>query len=295
MAFNLEDKVKWTELSPSLQQKFIDLQDAISDQHFQYNEFSDGIRWTVGDTPPFNPKNNAEMWFDTKYKVIRAYASNNWEFTRAAWYGGDQSGITPPPTTDNPVPDPDIPTYEPKTYTYTYLTHNESQNSVTHQYNEQLCTIEEDGSQNVRYVFQGTECKYRVQINVGSLSNTAGQVVCYLLGVTGANTVPVELGTAHLWKVDKGVGNIDVTNSLNDYDWCIFDTDSPGRMVVKINPGDKPNDTTWQSTYFPADFPYRYPISTWTGGSGTTPAPPTRNYPTIKGSFSITVTVSCKY
>lgn len=295
MAFNLEDKMKWSELAPSLQDKFIELEDAIKDQNVSYTQESSDIRWTVGDTPPFNPKNNAEMWFDTKYKVLRAFAQNNWEFTRAAWYGGDSSGITPPPTTDDPTPDPDIPEYEPQEYTYTYLTHTESQNSITHEYNADICTIEADGSQNVRYIFQGTNSKYHIVINVDSLTNASGQVVCYLLGVTGSTDVPVELGSAHLWKVDKGVGNIDIEEGVEDRGWCIFDTDSPGRMVVKINPGDKPNDTTFQSTYFPADFPYRYPIASWTGGAGTVPPAPARNYPTISGSFSINIEVKSTY
>ena len=220
-----------------------------------FDNLMNNSRLTISTDPPMHSETNRDVWWDDNYDVVRAYMAqyndneqlgdSSWQYTRAAWYGGDSSGITPPPTTDDPTPDPDVPTYEPETRTYTYLTHTESQNSLTHEYNEQLCTIEADGSQNVRYVYQGTECKYQVQINVDSLNNSAGQVVGYLLGVTGANTVPVELGTAHLWKVDKGVGNVDVTESLNDYDWCIFDTDSPGRQVVKINPGDKPNDTIW--------------------------------------------------
>lgn len=295
MAFNLEDKMKWSELSPSLQKKFTELQDAIADQNRDYTVNTTNVRWTVGDTAPFNPVNNGEMWFDTKYKVVRGYAQNNWEFTRAAWYGGDSSGITPPPTTDDPTPDPDIPTYEPTVHSYTYLTHTESANSITHEYNDTICTTEADGSQNVRFRFSGTDCKYNVNINVNSLSNSSGQTVCYLLGVTGSQDTPIELGDSHLWKVDKGVGNVNQDYGLEAYDWCVFDTDSQKRTVVKINPGDKPNDTTWQSTYFSSEFPYRYPIASWTGGSSSTPPAPTRNYPAISGSFSITVSVSDTY
>lgn len=289
MAFNKENKIKWSEISPSLQSRFTALEDATRNQLSSAKKLTNGIRFTFSDTPPFNLKNNSEIWIDTKYRVIRTFADQNLEFTRAAWYGGDPSGITPPPSEDPETPGIDVPPYEPTEHTGTYLTHTESATSVIHEYGDEYISYNSEGETSVMYNFVGMG-KVRIQIT----TNVTNDVdVGYLLGVTGANGVYQENGTPYIWTIKKGV-TVDQTLQFNPGDWCVFDIDSEKRQIDYIYPGDKPNDTEYLSTYFPADYPYRFPISTWDNPSSAPPEPE-RHYEAIKGDFSVIITLTDSY
>lgn len=289
MAFNKENKIKWSEISPSLQAKFKELEDAVYDQMATAKNLQQGIRLSFGDTPPFNPKNNAEVWVDTQYRILRAFADNNWEFTRAAWYGGDSSGIQPPPVTDPNVPNVNIPTYQKTNHDYTYLTHTESASNVIHTYDSSLINYTEAGKTSVMYNFVGSG-----YINIKVTTAVNNDVpVGYLLGVTGSQGQYKENGTPYVWTIKKGF-SLNQTMNFNSGDWFVFDLDSKGHTLVYIDPGDKPNDSLYNTTYFPADYPYRYPISTW-NNTTSMPTTPARTYETLNGNFSVVITLRDTY
>lgn len=292
--FNLEDKIKWGELAPSLQARFTELEDEVNNQYGQYESYLNGIRITFGEQAPFNPKNNQEIWVDTKYKVVRYYAENNWEFTRASWYGGDSSGIQTPPTTDTDTPEPDIPEYETKWYTDNYFDWiEENGGMVKHQWDQKYTTTEAPGVLNVRAILNGVEPPYAtVTIDGTALTTADNTAVGYLLAVTGKASEGTELGQAHVWEIKKGV-SVEEKVQMNIGDYIIVDSDSKLIQVEYIIPGNKPNDTLYMSTYFPDTFPYRYDILNWNNPNAYPPSP-TRNYPTVTGRLEVKVTLSYK-
>jgi len=296
MAFNLEDKIKWSELSPSLQQKFKDLETSVTQQRQDNDNKLNGIRISVSDTAPFNPKNNAELWFDTQYKVLRAYAENNWEFTRAAWYGGDQSGIEQPPTSDGEITPPEIPPYTPKQHKDYYMRFNETATSNSLEWNMDYCTQETLGL-NVRHVFgKGYNTsehpnKVTITINVSSLTTTGtNDTVAYLLAVTGNAAEEMEYGDAHLWPISKTRGNINETLILENGQYFAADGDSQRTRCSKVVPGNKPNDVIYGTIYFPAEFPYRVDVAGW-NDPNIQPSIPERSYPAVAGSFSCQIDI----
>lgn len=291
MSFNLEDKIKWSELSPSLQQKFKDLETAVSEQRIYSDSKLNGIRITVSDTAPFNPKNNAELWFDTAYKVLRAYSENNWEFTRAAWYGGDSSGIQQPPTSDGEITPPEIPPYSSTQHKDYYMKFTESATSNSLQWNMTYCTQETVGL-NVRYIFgKGYNTnehpnKITVSVDVSSLTTTGtDDTVGYILAVTGNAEEGMEYGDAHLWPISKTHGNINEEIIIENGQYFAADVDSQRTRCTKVVPGNKPNDIIYGTIYFPADFPYRVDVNSW-NDPNTDPAIPERHYPAVVGNFT---------
>ena len=86
MSFNLEDKVRWDELSPSLQDELKSLYNRYHAMYGVFENTNNTIRITVGKNPPkFAIKYN-ELWFDTKYMVLRCLTDDGWILTRAYWY-----------------------------------------------------------------------------------------------------------------------------------------------------------------------------------------------------------------
>lgn len=94
MAFNLEDLIRWEELSNSLQDRFRNIESMARKNYSVINSFINNYDITIGYDPPLNPKGNQSMWFDLNYDVLRFYMDKNggtnykWEITRGAWYGG---------------------------------------------------------------------------------------------------------------------------------------------------------------------------------------------------------------
>ena len=100
--FNEEDKVKWSELSPSLQARFAELEDMRHSLTVNSQDRIETTRLTISRIAPTKPANNADLWIDEKYRIARAFTEYNWEFTRAAWA---TSGFVP----SNPQISTDIP------------------------------------------------------------------------------------------------------------------------------------------------------------------------------------------
>lgn len=95
--FDLEDKVGWDELAPSLQDKFAELWNKLYMNNAWIDDRTGGIRVTIAAAPPSNPVEYCELWFDTRFMIWRTLRRGNWELTRAAWYPKDHTTVTSTP------------------------------------------------------------------------------------------------------------------------------------------------------------------------------------------------------
>lgn len=96
-SFDLEDRITWDELAPSLQDKFKELWNKIYATNGYLDDRTNNIRITIGTAPPNKPIEYMEYWFDTRYMVTRAYVDGKWELTRAAWYGKNHNTVVSTP------------------------------------------------------------------------------------------------------------------------------------------------------------------------------------------------------
>lgn len=105
-SFDLEDKITWDEWSPSLQDKLQALWNKLHATNAYLDDRIGGIRTTIDSAPPNDPVEYNELWFDTRYMILRSYTKGNWTLTKAAWYGGAHGSVvsTPEaPLSTNPV------------------------------------------------------------------------------------------------------------------------------------------------------------------------------------------------
>lgn len=326
MAFNKENLNKWSELAPSLQKRFKDLEDAIKNQQTNINNKTDNARITFGYAAPSKPVNNAELWIDEKNRILRAYADSNWEFTRAAWYGGVKPDVAESGSTTIKPPTP----YEPTEHNDIYFTFNPANTP-----NTQWSVNSDDGNGNVSHMFVFNSSKpisVRVQIDMSKVTNRTDNLG-FLLAVFGkaynkdnpSDTTythgTIDWGKGVAWKLGANLnaeGKIDEeitdaskiisapdTSQIQTIDlkldtgyYCVFDIDCKSHAFETIWPGDmiktETNDTQG-STYFGNTVYHDYclPISTWKEGSPW----PTRPFPNTSyasPSAPFTVTITCK-
>lgn len=95
--FNLEDKITWDELAPSLKDKFKELWNKLYATNAYLDDRTGGIRVTISASPPSNPIEYNELWFDTRYMIWRTLVNKEWILTRAAWYGQDHTTVISTP------------------------------------------------------------------------------------------------------------------------------------------------------------------------------------------------------
>ena len=120
--FNEEDKVKWSELSPSLQNRFKELEMMKSSLSTVSIGRIETTRINISRVAPAKPSNNSDLWIDEKYRIGRAFTENNWEFTRAAWATSGFIPSNPQISTDIP-PDPTVIDRPVVTETFNFMTH----------------------------------------------------------------------------------------------------------------------------------------------------------------------------
>ena len=119
--FNEEDKVKWSELSPSLQARFTELENMRHSLTVNSQDRIETTRLTISRIAPTKPSNNADLWIDEKYRIGRAFTENNWEFTRAAWASSGFIPSDPQTSTDIP-PDPSGGSTTPVNKSFNFIT-----------------------------------------------------------------------------------------------------------------------------------------------------------------------------
>ena len=192
MSFNFEDKVKWSELSPSLQKRFTDIENLTRSQAKQDLENQlNGTRITIGKRAPSNPVNNKELWIDEKYRIARAFNENYWEFTRAVWaksstlstpddpartdidHTGDAGGGTYTPSTP-----PTLRRYKLFTYTDNGTTSNLIGTS------ESIGTMP-SGDDFISYSYIGTNPSAEIVVDLTGCNNANSDLLAYLFIAVG--------------------------------------------------------------------------------------------------------------
>ena len=93
MPFDLEDKIRWDQLAPSLQDKFKSLWDSMKASETMQTNKMGSTRITIGPEPPKKPIEYCELWFDTNIMALRAYVHRRWSITRASWYKDPASSV----------------------------------------------------------------------------------------------------------------------------------------------------------------------------------------------------------
>ena len=119
--FNEEDKVKWSELSPSLQNRFKELEMMKTSLTTSSIGRIETTRINISRVAPAKPSNNSDLWIDEKYRIARAFTEYNWEFTRAAWATSGFVPSNPQTSTDIP-PDPSGGSTTPVNKNFNFIT-----------------------------------------------------------------------------------------------------------------------------------------------------------------------------
>lgn len=289
MAFNLEDKIKWSELAPSLQKKFTDIDSIIKAEHDKTINQMSNVRTTISRVAPSNPTNDKELWADEKYRVLRAFSEDFWEFTRAGW--ASPGTPAPDPGRENPIT-PDIPITPavPTKYEVTFL-------------NAQLSAFggtinpgsEVDAGFGWVFSFIGTNPKAHIKIEKNLSTNNSSDLLAYILIAIGQNSDinSREKANGTVIKIDgsnsQRVIDIDVPVSTNQY--IVFDVESMFTQLTQINPGDIASPDGPFVKYDKTQYPYSYPVSRL--GAAITPADkPVPPFNTVNGTVTITITCS---
>ena len=140
--FNEEDKVKWSELSPSLQARFTELEDMRHSLTVNSQDRIETTRLTISRIAPTKPSNNADLWIDEKYRIARAFTEYNWEFTRAAWATSGFVPSNPQTSTDIP-PDPSGGSTTPVNKSFNFITQvdNPTTGQVSRTYGSEVSSL----------------------------------------------------------------------------------------------------------------------------------------------------------
>lgn len=100
-SFNLEDKVRWEEWAPSLQDKLKALLNKWSAGYGWSSNYAGAVRITIGPVAPQNCVQYSDIWWDTRYQVLRVLTEEGWILTRGAWHAGANSDVED--SIDNPL------------------------------------------------------------------------------------------------------------------------------------------------------------------------------------------------
>lgn len=104
ITYDPEEQITWDEIAPSLQDRFKRLAESIDINMDNFNNKINNYRLTISYDPPLNAEQDRDIWWDLNYDVLRAYTPTDvtaqnktykWQYTRAAWYGGDSSDVKP--------------------------------------------------------------------------------------------------------------------------------------------------------------------------------------------------------
>ena len=175
--FNEEDKVKWSELSPSLQNRFKELEMMKTSLTTSSIGRIETTRINISRVAPAKPSNNSDLWIDEKYRIARAFTENNWEFTRAAWATSGFVPSNPQISTDIP-PDPTVIDRPLVTETFNYMTHidNPVTGQVSRAYGPKVNSLQLNGSTAPIIVLYGKDIKIHITTSCSDTTYTGKHV-----------------------------------------------------------------------------------------------------------------------
>ena len=290
MAFNLEDKIKWSELAPSLQKKFTDIDSIINSEYKNTINQMSNVRTTISRVAPSNPTNNQELWADEKYRVLRSFSSNFWEFTRAGWA---KPGSAPAdPGRDNPdIPDIPITPSVPTKYEVTFLTAELTASGGTINPGPEV-----DGGYGFWiFSFVGTNPKAHIKIEKSLSTDNSSDLLAYILIAIGKNSEinhrQMANGTAIKIDGSNTQSVIEMDVPISDDIYIIFDIESMYTKLTQINPGDIAMKFGPFIKFDTTQYPYVYPVSSL-GSSIQESDKPIPPFATVNGTVKITITCS---
>lgn len=179
--FNDEDKVKWSELSPSLQNRFKELEMMKSSLTVSSVDRIETTRLTISRVAPTKPSNNADLWIDEKYRIARAFTENNWEFTRAAWATSGFIPSDPQTSTDIP-PSPTGGSSTPVDKSFTFITQidNPTTGQVSRTYGKEVAGLRDTQFSRVELnpiTIYGYNIVMHVSVSASSVSGYVGNLI----------------------------------------------------------------------------------------------------------------------
>lgn len=179
--FNEEDKVKWSELSPSLQARFAELEDMRHSLTVNSQDRIETTRLTISRIAPTKPANNADLWIDEKYRIARAFTEYNWEFTRAAWATSGFVPSNPQISTDIP-PDPSGGSATPVNKSFNFITQidNPTTGQVSRTYGSEVSSLRGNNYSRVE-INPISIYGYNVVMKVTAISSSSGSYVGNLI------------------------------------------------------------------------------------------------------------------
>lgn len=328
MSFNFEDKIKWSELSPSLQKRFTDVENLVksqakSDLEGQLN----GTRITIGKRAPSNPINDKELWIDEKYRIARAFDEKYWEFTRAVW--AKSSTLTTPSdpsrvdkdltgTTGGGTYTPPAPTermYDLFTYTDNGSTANLAGST------ESTKTDQLSGEEIISYSFLGENTYVTISITMTEIKNSDSDLLAYLFLIVGdISDQDKSHATGYVYAIEKDkliadgfeyhIGGTKLnkrhiytlkldSSIIKKGKYIMGEVESLRRgakQLEYVDPGDVASSTYGCTKFDTSQYPYSYPISTlttppvigYTDEGGSKPRPP---FKAVNGNLTISISV----
>jgi len=280
--FNTENLIKFDDLSPSLQRRFLELEDAINNNNTQYGNRQNNKRITIDKFPPSNPRNNIDIWIDTRYRCLRVFSEDNWEFTRAAWYGGDDSGIVLPNEQDPEIPDPNNPNLPSNKREFEFLSATITKGNITVKYSDEVM------GNDYSYQFTGLKTN-KVVISWETTSGKLTGTSAYILGVRYPDYK--ENGTAIQYPIGLSTQAGQEVINMKAKELLVIEPDSAKRKlahIIPVNFRPAPSSTT----YFPGPYPYQYNEADGAvyGATGNLPDK-VKDYAEIPDGVTIKITV----
>lgn len=227
--FNLEDKIKWEEWSPSLQDKLKEIWNQLKASNAWIDNRIGDVRITIDKNPPTYPVPFNEVWFDTNIMALRYYTNQGWKLTHGAWFGDSNNTLVDQP--DSPL------SHNPNTNCHCYTIQWENQDYChckTQSWNNSIPQDSTtDMSFNVKVPKSVTVKKYRFEIESAAPSSGIDAILGTLNITTSQYGVGSITPTYQPNKVKNEVGvTVNYITTDEKYD-NLFDDDYTSVLVLK--------------------------------------------------------------
>ena len=244
--FNEEDKVKWSELSPSLQNRFKELEMMKTSLTTSSIGRIETTRINISRVAPAKPSNNSDLWIDEKYRIARAFTENNWEFTRAAWATSGFIPSNPQISTDIP-PDPTVIDRPLVTETFNYMTHidNPVTGQVSRAYGPKVNSLQLNGSTAPIIVLYGKDIKIHITASCSDTTYTGKHVgdIFYIINTSEYHYKKLLCNQSIDLNFFIGSSSHNSVQFLPEIETACFNLRDPGAIIV-------PTDNIRTKNYF---------------------------------------------
>ena len=254
--FNEEDKVKWSELSPSLQNRFKELEMMKTSLSTVSIGRIETTRINISRVAPSKPSNNSDLWIDEKYRIARAFTENNWEFTRAAWATSGFVPSNPQISTDIP-PDPTVIDRPLVTETFNYMTHidNPVTGQVSRAYGPKVNSLQLNGSTAPIIVLYGKDIKIHITTSCSDTTYTGKHVgdIFYIINTSEYHYKKLLCNQSIDLNFFIGSPSHNSVQFLPEIETACFNLRDPGAIIVPTDNIRTKNFFTYNTRYGPID------------------------------------------